>query len=167
MKRNFRLFQLILLLTLIFPLGCTKTTAPTAAPEEEEEYVTIELDAPKPAALADSGLETWPDDGAETEPETASPPTPEPEPKAQPQPAAKPTYKAPKNVILMIADGAGFGAFYSAADFQTGSPTGLFYQRAPWEMTSVATFHKKSFYDPERDWPDFKNYYVPFYQRET
>ena len=166
MKRNFRLFQLILLLTFIFPLGCTKTAAPTAAPEEEEEFVTIELDAPKPATLADSELETWPAN-SESGPETTPALTPEPEPKAATQTLAKPTHKAPKNVILMIADGAGFGAFYSAADFQTGSPTGLFYQQAPWEMTSVATFHKKSFYDPERDWADFKNYFVPFYQREA
>lgn len=174
MKRNFRLFQLILFLTLIFPLGCTKTTAPSAEPEEDE-FVTIELDAPKTADLADSSLETWPDDEPESGAETASKSTPtptlalapEPTPKAKPQTAAKPTHKAPKNVILMIADGAGFGAFYSAADFQTGSPTGLFYQQAPWEMTSVATFHKKSFYDPKRDWADFKNYFVPFYQREA
>lgn len=72
----------------------------------------------------------------------------------------------PKNVVLMIADGAGFGAFYSAADFTTGSPQGLFYQQSPWSMTSVATFHKKSFYDTQKDWDDFKNLRVPFYEKE-
>ena len=72
----------------------------------------------------------------------------------------------PENVILMIADGAGFGAFYCAADFLTGSPQGLFYQQKPWYMTSVATFHKKSFYDVQKDWADFKNLRVPFYEKE-
>ena len=154
MKANLRLFTLFFLLTLVLPLGCEKKpVSPTAEPEEEE-FVTIELDAPKIADLSDP------------EPSESSEPEPESTPEPSVQTVDENPHDTPKNVILMIADGAGFGAFYSAADFQTGSPTGLFYQKAPWEMTSVATFHKKNFYDPERDWPDFKNYFVPFYQRE-
>lgn len=71
-----------------------------------------------------------------------------------------------KNVILMIADGTGFGAFCCAAAYETGSPKGVFYQQAPWNQTSVATFHKKSFYDPAQDWADFKNLRVPFFNKE-
>lgn len=62
-----------------------------------------------------------------------------------------------RNVILLIADGGGFGAFYSAADYLTGSPTGLFFQQPDWTFVSCATFHKKSSYEPEKDWLDFPN----------
>ncbi|MDO4574948.1 MAG: alkaline phosphatase [Planctomycetia bacterium] len=66
--------------------------------------------------------------------------------------------RAKRNVILMVADGAGFGTFYSAAAFMTGSPTGLPYQQKDWTFVSCATFHKKSFYNPQTFWEKFPEY---------
>ena len=44
------------------------------------------------------------------------------------------------NVILFIADGAGFATFSAAADYQTGSPTGLPYMSKPWNLYSCSTY---------------------------
>lgn len=65
-----------------------------------------------------------------------------------------------RNLILMIADGGGFGTFYSAADFLTGSPTGFSFQQPDWTFVSCTTHHAQSHYDPERDWTDFQQLLV-------
>ena len=133
--------------------------------EDEEEFITIDLMAPGgPAEVADGSDVAETDAAAETEAAAEV----EEESPADAGSAEAPVYvnAKKKNVILMIADGAGFGSFYCAADFLTGSPTGCAYQQAPWKMVSMATFHKKSFYDPAQDWEDFKELDVPFYEKE-
>lgn len=125
--------------------GCSRTSEGTVSDEisTDDEVVTIELDVPK--TNVKPRVETIDNNTQYSNPLSVS---------------------RKKNVILMIADGAGFGSFYCAADFETGSPTGVFYQQTPWKSTSVATFHKKSFYDPAQDWADFKNLRVPFFNKE-
>ncbi|MDO4630565.1 MAG: alkaline phosphatase, partial [Planctomycetia bacterium] len=142
--------------------------------EDEEEYVVIDLNAPKKVENApnetesDLKSELKSENIAEVEAEKTTKIASESElkPGVKMVPASETSPTRKKNIILMIADGAGFGSFYAAADFMTGSPTGLFYQKSPWKNASVATFHKKSFYEPEADWKEFKNLHIPFYEKE-
>ncbi len=60
------------------------------------------------------------------------------------------------NVILFIADGAGFATFSAAADYQTGSPTGLPYMSKPWKLYSCSTYSIDGDYDPDEMWSSFK-----------
>lgn len=60
------------------------------------------------------------------------------------------------NVILFIADGAGFATFSAAADYQTGSPTGLPYMSKPWKLYSCSTYSIAGDYDPDEMWSSFK-----------
>ncbi len=154
------IFTIILQVTcLLFPLlsGCDAgaklvgkaqnavgNISKTDKEDKEEEYIIINLNAPPKT-----------EDESEKELEIATAP-----------PIATESVTQKKNVILMIADGAGFGSFYTTADFMTGSPTGLFYQKSPWRNASVASFHKKSFYEPTADWKEFKNLHLPFYEKE-
>ncbi len=166
---------LLLVFGLFFPLllGCdtgaklvekaqnaVRNSSITDEENEEEEYVVIELNAPK---KTENVSENTKETKIASLPETVTKNTAETV--TFPITSSSPTQK--KNVILMIADGAGFGSFYATADFMTGSPTGLFYQKMPWKNASVATFHKKSFYEPEADWKEFKNLHIPFYEKEA
>ena len=60
------------------------------------------------------------------------------------------------NVILLIADGAGFATFAAAADYQTGSPTGAPYMAKPWKLYSCTTYSIDGDYDPDEIWSSFK-----------
>lgn len=157
---------LLLLLPLLFG-GCFQGNSQTEE-TPEEEMVTIELGAPITSDAPAETTETKTARNVTTRPETdvSLPENQNFQSTQSPQTSQKSHTSKKQNVILMIADGAGFGSFYCAADFLTGAPTGFFWQNAPWKQTSVATFHKKSFYDPEKDWADFKNLRVPFYQKE-
>lgn len=62
------------------------------------------------------------------------------------------------NVILMVADGAGVATYQAAADFQTGSPTGVAYMQAPWKFFTCSTYSIAGEYEPEEMWTNFKKH---------
>lgn len=63
-----------------------------------------------------------------------------------------------RNVILMIADGAGFSSFDITSDYMTGSPRGLIYNGPRWTMLGCSTFSINGSYDPAIMWNDFETH---------
>lgn len=63
-----------------------------------------------------------------------------------------------RNVILMIADGAGFSSFDITSDYMTGNPRGLIYNGPNWTLLGCSTYSYKGGYDPAIMWNDFQTH---------
>ncbi|MEN6549195.1 MAG: alkaline phosphatase [Armatimonadia bacterium] len=61
---------------------------------------------------------------------------------------------APKNIIVMIADGCGFNQIEAASLYQFGRPDGWAYQQFPVKY-AMSTFPSGGSYDPAVIWSDF------------
>ncbi len=62
-----------------------------------------------------------------------------------------------RNVILMIADGAGFSSFDITSDYMTGSPRGMIYNGDAWTLLGCSTYSIKGDYEPAKMWKAFEN----------
>lgn len=60
----------------------------------------------------------------------------------------------PRNIIVMIADGAGFNQFEAASLYRTGTRTGLNVHKFPVRL-ACSTFSIEGSYDPAAMWNDF------------